>query len=68
VAKIIRFSLTDDEKKAGKNYLASAAFSVAVIAIVKTFWPQVIPFDAFEFWRPRGGLLAWLASGWPLLA
>jgi hypothetical protein len=68
VAKRIRFSLTDDEKKTGKNYLVSAAFSVVIIALVKSIWPNLIPFGAFEFWQPKGGLLAWLAAGWPLLA
>jgi hypothetical protein len=51
----------------GRNFVISALVSIPVILIVKSFWPDLIPFGVFDFWRIKSGPLAWLKDGWPLL-
>ena len=41
---------------------------IFVIIAVKAWWPEVIPFDVFEFWKIKGAPGDWLKSVWPLLA
>lgn len=59
---------SDDSRKSGRNYLASALFGAITIAFVKWLWPSMIPFDAFAFWsweKPVGELFA---AAWPIFA
>lgn len=56
------------EKTGGRNFVLSALVSIPVIWIVRSFWPDLIPFGAFDFWHIKSGPLTWLAVGWPILA
>ena len=56
------------KKKAGRNFLVSAFFGAITIALVKRFAPDMIPFDPFELWTMRGGVLDWLWVALPAFA
>lgn len=52
-----------------RNYISEAFGAFILILIVKHFWPEVIPFGTFEFWKiKQGNVLDWLLMAWPLFA
>jgi hypothetical protein len=53
------------EDKKYRNYLTSAVTSALWIFFIKLFWPDVIPFGAWDFWKGHGNVGTWLAAGWP---
>lgn len=57
-----------ESKKKQRNYLVSALCSALFVAIVKHFWPDVIPFDVFSFWHTRGRVGDWVVAAWPVFA
>ncbi|HEU0050913.1 MAG TPA: hypothetical protein VFQ60_02540 [Patescibacteria group bacterium] len=57
----------DQPRTKERNYLVSAFGSILIVLMVKGFWPTLIPFGAFEFWKPKGSIADWFNSGWPLL-
>jgi hypothetical protein len=59
---------SDDSKKAGRNYIASALFGALTIAVVGKLWPSMIPYGAFDFWPTKGSVGDWLRSSWPAFA
>ncbi|MEY4744278.1 MAG: hypothetical protein RL272_223 [Candidatus Parcubacteria bacterium] len=59
---------SDDSKKSGRNYIASALFGALTIALAGWLWPSAIPFGAFDFWPMRGTVGDWLSSAWPAFA
>lgn len=57
-----------EQKKQGGCYLFAALGALIVVGIVKLFWPEFIPFKAFEFWYFQGRLIDVLILSWPILA
>ncbi len=42
--------------------------AIIVVAVVKIFWPNLIPFSIFEFWKFEGSIVDVLKSSWIILA
>jgi len=57
-----------DDKKTGRNWIASALFGAVTIALVRNFAPHLIPFEPFSFWATRGNIADWLLAAWPAFA
>lgn len=55
----------DEESKGPGCYLVSAFWALLGIIIVKKFWPDVIPFSWFEFWKLNIGIWGFLQVAWP---
>lgn len=55
----------DLQKKRG-CYVVTAFVALAIVGITKLFWPDLIPFRFFEFWKIEGSLVDAVVSLWPL--
>jgi hypothetical protein len=53
-------------KSKERSFVLVAFGAIPFIALIKGFWPDVIPFEIFGFLRPRGNFLGWLRASWPL--
>lgn len=49
-------------------YAIVAAFGLAIIWLVKSFWPENIPFDVMSFWNTTGSIKDWLTAAAPIFA
>src|SRR4029453_14342695 len=58
----------DKQKERGRNYLVSAFVGAIFVAIVLAIWPDTLPFTYFQFWTPKGAVLDWLRTSWPIFA
>jgi hypothetical protein len=60
--------MSKENSRKGHKYEISIGTAIMTIVIVQALWPGVIPFEMFSVWQTKGGILDWLAAGWPFLA
>jgi hypothetical protein len=60
--------MSEENKRAYRNYLVSAMSAVCTIAVVQALWPGVIPFQTFAVWNTAGTVQDWILAGAPVLA
>jgi hypothetical protein len=42
--------------------------ALLILGLVEFFCPRYIPFSVMSFWHPKGNVVDWLISAWPLFA
>ena len=50
------------------SYLSKALSGFFLILICSWLFPTVIPFETFQVWGMKGGLIDWVVSAWPVVA
>lgn len=61
-----RSAAWEDKKKT--SLWSKVVGAAIVVAVVKIFWPDFIPFSVFEFWKFQGSFTGVLKSSWIIFA
>lgn len=54
------------QAKSERNYLVYSVIYLIVIAITYNFFPEIIPFKFFEFWKIEGTVSQWMYAALPI--
>lgn len=61
---------TEQEEKKQDEYSSMFFYkivsSIIILPIIMWIWPDVVPFEFFEFWKVEGTVSQWLVTSWPL--
>ena len=57
---------SDKDEKKERNWILATLWGIFMIALVKTFWPDVIPIPTYALWDSKTHFGDWIMIGLPL--